>query len=312
MDGGLVPTWDALTQLPPPGQRISASKSLRTAHSDGSLRLPHIVASKRKATKLKSYASQPRLVSPVRSTQGPMQNIGRPPLAPSPQVNEWLQSGKVLLGHELQKLKADFAAAQQLAARDPKFAQVFKRAQEDFPVREEVVNAWYLHYKQRFGVGQDGVSATIRAEAPRGVAHRAAATRTRVGPTKAQRDRNTSWNPKGGGSLQAVSSTSSLFADELKSHGEVALPQVAAASQGAGVAAAAARTSAQEARDAADEARNSVTAIFAQFKLMAAQLSDKEVDGYVGGVTAEDFRGDSPYSLRPPSEATSVRRYRLT
>ena len=48
------------------------------------------------------------------------------------------------------------------------------------------------------------------------------------------------------------------------------------------------------------------------FKLMAAQLSDKEVDGYVGGVAPDDFIGDSPYSLRPPSEAMSVRRYRYT
>ena len=64
-----------------------------------------------------------------------------------------LHKGHVLLEEELQTLKANYDKARELAARDPEFAVLFRRAQQaqdEVAVRQEAVEAWYRYYKQRF------------------------------------------------------------------------------------------------------------------------------------------------------------------
>ena len=101
----------------------------------------------------------------------------RPPLVPSSRIVEALLAGRILEGDELERLKADYAAAKQLAEVDPTFARLFDRAQGDqgyisavvstkrttraapdagrevrVRVRDEAVLSWYLVYRERFGL----------------------------------------------------------------------------------------------------------------------------------------------------------------
>jgi hypothetical protein len=74
---------------------------------------------------LVSSASQPGL--PTR-TMAPPKRAYRPPLRPSGKVlSALMNTNKVLLDHELEKLKADYEAACQLANEDMNFAQLFLR-----------------------------------------------------------------------------------------------------------------------------------------------------------------------------------------
>lgn len=219
---------------------------------------------------------------------------GRPPFGPSMHVEAMLRRGHVLLADDLAQLKADYAAAQELAAKDPKYARLFHRAQGDpvaaaaaavavtsattfsegdgrttttedpeVPsapprrVRDEAVLAWYLMYRERFGLAalEEGSVATGLVRVPAGATN----TEPRVPPREvrapaaslAPLNAEPRLPPR---EMRAPAASLAPLAPLDRNAATVASGAIAAA-KGSTVAAEAARAAAQEARDAAVEAR---------------------------------------------------------
>ena len=197
MDSFLPSSWNSYTALevhrPTMGSQ-STSRLLRPSQSEGAIKLPHLEQYSKNAPVggLKLSASQPRFGSNV--PPGKLRSLGWPPAGPEPRMVVSLRKGHVLLEQELQTLKTNFEKARALAARDPEFAVLFRRAQQaedEIAVRQEAVEQWYAYYKQRFFPGEErmqrGGSTNDRGSArgsARGVRHGTARMSThRSAPT---------------------------------------------------------------------------------------------------------------------------------
>ena len=192
-----------------------------------------------------------------------------------------LRNGKVLEAHVMERLKADYEEARLLAARDPKFARLFFQFNaEDAPddvedgggggggggvrqrvgaghaaaalvvssgggtsVRDEAVLAWYLRYRERFGLLalQEGVA----------LGHNTANTYAAAGPTKVKLRPPAPLRGAENVAPQEVHERER----ERRASIDIVLAQAAVAAQSATSAAEMARHSAMEAQRAAVEAR---------------------------------------------------------
>ena len=337
MDSGLKPlsflpsSWDALTTVDAyrPADRTIPTRPLKGSRSEGSIKLPQIEQQSIKSDSitrtLQPSASHPGLqnadkqarLQPSASHTGtlrveaPARRSGRPPAGPDPRIVRSLRAGHVLLAQELEKLKIDYESARKLAAKDPEFARLFRRAQQaqDVAVRQEAVEAWYNYYKQRFFIEDRSSLGSFEAalgppsqRRPKFVGLSGAQSMPALRPLQRQPPKKKvakpdifeergRWIPLAGPSgtartriLEPVETPLAPPARSmasLRTQHDVVYSKAAAAARVAAVsaldAAAAASSAAEEARMAAEEARAAVSTAFAEYQEMSLDIWDQVV-----------------------------------